>query len=95
MVGAEILNEVYSVILDRKLNPKPESYVCSLYKAGEDKILEKIGEEAVELILASKTNSQDKIVFETADLIFHTLVLFGSKGIPIEAVFEELKRRRK
>ena len=91
----EILDEVFEVIKDRKKNPKENSYVCSLFSKGENKILEKIGEEAVELILASKENKKEEIIYETADLIFHVLVLLGYKSIELEEVYEELRRRRR
>ncbi len=90
-----ILDEVFEVIKDRKKNPKEKSYVCSLFNKGEDKILQKVGEEAVELILASKGDKREDIVYEAADLIFHVMVLLGYKDIELEEIYEELKRRRR
>ena len=90
-----ILDEIFEVILDRKKNPKENSYICSLFNKGEDKILEKIGEEATEVILASKKDKKSEIIHECADLIFHMLVLLGYKGIELREVYEELERRRK
>jgi phosphoribosyl-ATP pyrophosphohydrolase len=89
----DILTRVYGVVLDRKANPSPESYVCKLLAKGEDKILQKLGEEAVETILAAKSGSDDALVRELADLAFHALVLLGSKGIPPGRVAAELERR--
>ena len=91
----KILDEVFEVVKDRKKNPKKDSYVCSLFNKGEDKILEKVGEEAVELILASKGDKREEIIYESADLIFHVLVLLGYKGVELEEVYEELRRRRR
>jgi phosphoribosyl-ATP pyrophosphohydrolase len=60
---------------------------------GLDKILKKVGEEATEVVIAGKGGVREEIVYETADLFFHTLVLLGYQGIPLEAVYEELGRR--
>lgn len=94
-MSCEVLEEVFQVIQDRKENPKKESYVCSLFKKGEDKILEKVGEEAVEFILASKNSKREEIIYEAADLIFHLLVALSAKDVTLEDVFKELKRRRR
>lgn len=89
----DILQAVYRVILDRKLNPADDSYTASLMRKGIDKILKKVGEEATELVIAGKGGERDEIVYETADLFFHSLVLLGFHDIPLESVFEELRRR--
>lgn len=90
----KIIREVYSVLEDRRDNPV-DSYTSKLMsddeKNAEDKILEKIGEEAAELIIASKNN--ENLVYEAGDLIFHTLVLLAYKGIDIDELFDEFKRR--
>lgn len=91
----KILNEIFEVVEDRKRNPKKNSYTCELFLKGEDKILEKIGEEAVELIIAGKNNKKEDIIYETADLFFHVLVLLSSKDIKLKEVEEELEKRRK
>ena len=92
----KILNEVYKVLEDRRDNPI-DSYSSRLMrdngKAAEDKILEKIGEECAELIIASKNN--ENIVEEAADLIFHVLVLLVYKGIKLEELSKEFLRRRR
>jgi len=92
---SSIIEEVFSVILDRQKSPRLGSYVASLLSKGEDQILKKVGEEATELTLASKKDSGEEIVSEAADLLFHTLVLLAYKGRNISEVFEELKSRRK
>lgn len=88
-----ILDAVYQVILDRKANPSDTSYTASLMQKGVDKILKKLGEEATEVVIAGKGGVREEIVYETADLFFHTLVLLGYKDIPLETVFDELRRR--
>jgi phosphoribosyl-ATP pyrophosphohydrolase len=88
-----ILDAVYQVILDRKHNPAEESYTASLMQKGIDKILKKIGEEATEVVIAAKGGVREEIVYEVADLLFHTLVLLGHQDIPLEDVNAELRRR--
>jgi len=94
-VSAEILDELFNVIKDRKENPREGSYVCKLFERGEDRILQKVGEEAVEFILASKSGKREDIIYECADLIFHTMVYLGYRGIEPEEIFRELERRRR
>ena len=88
-----ILEAVYQVILDRKANPSDSSYTASLMQKGIDKILKKIGEEATEVVIAAKGGVREEIVYEVADLFFHTLVLLGHQDIPLEEVHTELRRR--
>lgn len=90
---ADFLQEVYQVILDRKKNQSENSYTSSLMRGGIDKILKKIGEEATEVVIAAKGGTHDEIVYETADLVFHLLVLLGHQDIPPEEVYRELRRR--
>ncbi len=89
----DILDAVYRVILDRKHHPTEQSYVASLYAKGLDKILGKIGEEATEAAVAGKGGDPEQIVYEVADLFFHTLVLLGYYDLPPERVYAELRRR--
>ncbi|MDI6644667.1 MAG: phosphoribosyl-ATP diphosphatase [Methanobacteriaceae archaeon] len=92
----KIISEVYKVLEDRRDNPI-ESYTSQLMldddKLAEDKILEKIGEEATELIIASKNN--ENIVYEATDLIFHTLMLLVYKEIDLDQLLLEFQKRRK
>jgi len=90
---ALILNRIYDVILDRKRSPKAKSYVSLLLKSGRDKILKKIGEESGELIIGSKNNRPSEIIWETADLWFHTLVLLGHHNISPAEIYQELQKR--
>ena len=91
----KVLREVYQILEDRKNNPI-DSYTSKLMqddeKRGEDKILEKIGEEAAEVIIAAKNN--ENLVYEASDLIFHTLLLLVSKGVDIDELFNEFEKRR-
>jgi phosphoribosyl-ATP pyrophosphohydrolase len=89
----DILQAVYRVILERKANPSENSYTASLMAKGVDKVLKKLGEEATELVIAGKGGVRDEIVYEAADLFFHTLVLLGYYDIPPEDVYAELRRR--
>ena len=89
----DIIQSLYKVILERKANPSENSYTASLMAKGIDKILKKVGEEATELIIAGKGGERQEIVHETADLIFHTLVLLGFHDIEPEEIYAELRRR--
>ncbi|RLI28564.1 phosphoribosyl-ATP diphosphatase [Candidatus Bathyarchaeota archaeon] len=95
MVGCEILLEVFRVVEDRRDNPKPESYVSGLMAKGLNAILEKISEEAGELVEAAEVKPDSEVVHEAADLLFHMMVLLAYRRIKLEAVFEELAGRRK
>jgi len=88
-----MLLRLFKVIQDRKYNPKPGSYTNSLLDQGEDQILKKVGEEAMEIILAAKGQGNKRLVEESADLIYHLFVLFTSRGISLEDVENELERR--
>jgi phosphoribosyl-ATP pyrophosphohydrolase len=90
-----IIREVYSVLEKRRDQPI-DSYTSKIMKdsdkCAEDKILEKIGEESAELIIASKNN--ENLVYEATDLIFHTLLLLVYKGVDINELYTEFERRR-
>lgn len=90
---SDIIQAVYQAICDRKANPSENSYTASLMRGGVDKILKKIGEEATEVVIAAKGGKRDEIVYETADLLFHLLVLLGQQNIPPGEVYDELRRR--
>jgi phosphoribosyl-ATP pyrophosphohydrolase/phosphoribosyl-AMP cyclohydrolase len=91
--GLGILAEVYGVILDRKANRPAGSYVTSLFGGGVDRILKKIGEEATEVLTASKNADRTQVIYEMADLWFHTLVLLAHHEIRPEEIAQELRGR--
>jgi phosphoribosyl-ATP pyrophosphohydrolase/phosphoribosyl-AMP cyclohydrolase len=92
-VDAKIVERIFEVITDRIRNPNERSYVSQLTAKGEDAVLQKIGEETVELILAAKDNSPEEIVHEATDVLFHVLVLFAQKGFELRGIFKELENR--
>ncbi len=89
----DILQAVYQVIQERKGASADASYTASLLQKGIDKILKKLGEEATEVVIAGKGGKREEIVYETADLFFHTLVLLGYYDIDPEDIYAELRRR--
>ncbi len=89
----DILLAIYRIIQERKANPPEKSYTVSLMAKGIDAILKKVGEEATELVIAGKGGKQEEIVYEAADLFFHTLILLGYYDIAPEEVYRELRRR--
>jgi phosphoribosyl-ATP pyrophosphohydrolase/phosphoribosyl-AMP cyclohydrolase len=88
-----VLERIYETILERKRHPSSDSYVASLFKAGDDKILKKVTEEAGELILAAKGGNRDEIIHEASDLLFHMLVALGFHDISPREIYHELARR--
>lgn len=88
-----IMNELYDVIKDRQLNPKEGSYTNYLFDKGQDKILKKVGEEAVETVIASKNMNKEEIIYEMGDLWYHCLVLLAFHNIKPEEIFSELMQR--
>jgi len=90
---SDVLQQLAKVLEARKQADPESSYVAKLYAKGLDAILKKIGEEATETVMAGKDGKADKIVYETADLWFHTLVLLAHQGLGPEDVLRELERR--
>ena len=88
-----ILDAVYRVVQERKANPSENSYTASLMRKGLDAVLKKVGEEATELVIAGKGAITEEIVYETADLFFHALVLLSYYDIHPDKVYGELRRR--
>ncbi len=91
----EVLNDLYHVIQDRRLHPVEGSYTNYLFEKGQDKILKKLGEEAVETVIASKNMSKQDVLYEMGDLWYHCLVLLAFHNLSPEELLEELMSRRK
>jgi len=89
------LNELENVIESRIANASSESYVASLYQKGINKMAQKVGEEAVELVIEAKDDNQDLFIGEAADLLFHYLILLQAKNLKLNDIEQELMRRMK
>ena len=90
---SDTLNRLAEVLEQRKQAEPDSSYVAKLYSKGLDAILKKIGEEATETVMAAKDGDRDKIIYETADLWFHSMVLLAHQGLGPDDVTRELDRR--
>lgn len=93
-VSADILNEVYAVVMSRKRERPEGSYTTYLFDKGLDKILKKVGEEAAEVIIGAKNENRDEVIYEVSDLLYHLLVLLGEQDITPDEVYRELAKRR-
>jgi len=90
---SDVLNQLAEVLEQRKGADPDSSYVARLYARGLDAILKKIGEEATETVMAAKDGVAEKIIYETADLWFHCMVLLAQQGLGPDDVLAELQRR--
>jgi phosphoribosyl-ATP pyrophosphohydrolase len=88
-----MLHRLFDIIEERKARPAPGSYTTGLFAAGEDEIVKKVGEEAVEVILAAKGQGDERVITEVADLFYHTLVLLAARGLTLAEVEAELEQR--
>jgi len=88
-----ILEAVLQTIRERKLRPQAGSYTSKLFEGGHDKILKKVAEEAGEVLIAAKGGKKEEIIYETADLFFHTLMVLGYHDITLQELLAELGRR--
>ncbi len=91
----QFINYLEEIIKDRKENPSEKSYTASLFQKGINKVAQKVGEEAVELVIEAKDDNEDLFLGEAADLLFHYLVLLEAKEIPLQKVIEVLKKRHR
>lgn len=89
----KVFEDVYGVILDRKMHPKEGSYTNYLFDKGIDKILKKLGEEATEIVIAAKNPDKEEIKYEISDFLYHMMVLMAEKGVSWEEIIRELARR--
>ena len=92
---SDILTDLYATIIDRQQNPQPASYTNSLFSAGGDEIVKKVGEEAIEVIIAAQGQTDQRLVEETADLLYHLWVLLAWRGVTLEQVLAELEERHR
>ncbi len=92
-MSEDILKRLTDTLAARKTASPDSSYVARLHAKGLDAILKKIGEEATETVMAAKDGQNEKIIYEVADLWFHTLVLLSHKGLTAQDVLNELARR--
>jgi phosphoribosyl-ATP pyrophosphohydrolase len=88
-----MLHELYAIIQDREQNSPEGSYTAYLFEGGEDRILKKVGEEAMEVILAAKGQGRQRVIEEISDLYYHTLVLLAQQGIDLSDIEDELRQR--
>jgi phosphoribosyl-ATP pyrophosphohydrolase len=93
MTEKDILAELAQVLEQRKSADKDSSYVARLYAKGLDAILKKIGEEATETVIAAKSGDSAQVIYETADLWFHCMVMLAHLGLEPQQVLDELERR--
>jgi phosphoribosyl-ATP pyrophosphohydrolase len=87
------LAELYALIASRREQAPPGSYTARLFAAGEDEIVKKVGEEAIEVVLAVKGQGDERVIEEIADLYYHSLVLLAARGLNLAQVEAELTRR--
>lgn len=92
---ANFLYKLESIIADRKNNPSDNSYTSSLFKKGINKIAQKVGEEATEIVIEAKDDNDELFLNEAADLLFHYLILLQAKNKNLDQVIEVLKKRQK
>ena len=92
---SDVLDTLFDTVLDRQANPQAGSYTARLLHAGEDEVLKKVGEEAMEVILAAKGQGDERVISEVADLFYHVMVLLAARGLTLADVEAELVRRRR
>lgn len=90
---SDVLRRLAAAIEQRRQGDPAESYVAGLFHKGQDAILKKVGEEAVEAVLAAKAGQRDRVIYETADLWFHSIVMLAASGATPDDVLAELERR--
>lgn len=90
---SEIIQALEATIRDRREHPREGSYTCRLFAAGRTEILKKVGEEAVETVVAGGLEGDDRVLYESADLIYHLLVMLAERGLAWADVEAELQQR--
>ena len=89
------LNELFNLVKDRKINMPEKSYTTELFKSGANRIIQKVGEEAVETVIAAKNRDKKEIINETSDLIYHLFVMLAEQEIDFEDIVKNLESRHK
>jgi len=89
----QVIEALTHTIEDRKLHPREGSYTCKLFAAGQGEILKKVGEEAVEVVVAGALDSNERLVYETADLVYPLLVMLAARDLNWNEIEAELQRR--
>lgn len=92
--GAQAILRDYKTIKDRQNNPQADSYTNYLFDKGIDTICKKVGEEATEVVIAAKNGSKEELIYEIADLFYHTLVIMADIGVTPDELFAEMDKRR-
>ena len=92
---SQVLSDLFATIESRKAESNPNSYTVSLFRAGENEILKKIGEEAIEVIIAAKGEGDERVIYEMSDLLYHCLVLLAARGLQWTDIEQELIGRFK
>jgi phosphoribosyl-ATP pyrophosphohydrolase len=90
---AEAMLALASTIADRHANPPEGSYTAQLFAGGIDRIAKKIGEEATEVVIASKNEDRGELIWETSDLLYHTMVMLAERRVSLDEIGDELARR--
>ena len=93
-IDTDFLKHLETIIQDRKSNPTDTSYTASLFKKGINKVAQKVGEEAVELVIEAKDDNEELFLNESADLLFHYLILLQAKGYKLSDVVKVLENRK-
>ena len=89
------IDELYAIICERRDHPQANSYTARLFAAGGDEIIKKVGEEAVEVVLAAKGQGRQRLIEEVADLTYHSLVLLAANNLSPQDILDELDRRHR
>lgn len=94
-VGVEFLDKLFNLIKTRKAELPENSYTTRLFNEGENRIIQKVGEEAIEIVIAAKNRDKEEIINETSDLIYHLFVMLAEQGIEFNEIVKKLKLRHK
>lgn len=91
----DFIDTLFAIIQDRQANPTPESYTSRLFAEGLDRITQKVGEEAIEVVIAAHSQTDERLISELADLTYHSLVLLAHKGLTPDDIRAELEKRHR